>query len=199
MLDVLRDILAVLGGVGIVVIGLSKFLSGILRDRLKERERRGTELNIESHRSQLASRRIQTDQFLKSQYDVYIELWKSLQGLRFAVDALWQKANRNNIVALAKQLRYMRSQVDNWSLFFEETHLQELNRLLNILENFEGGKIELVRIRSSEDITRYFQNEIEKQIEQNRLYKEEFEQIIEEMRVSFKRRLSRIEYEEESA
>lgn len=196
MLDILRDILAVLGGGGIVVIGLSKFFGGVFRDHLKEQERRETELNIELHKSQFASRRTQTDQFLKSQYDVYIELWGSLQSLRFAVDALWQKANRDNIAALAKQLRHVRSQVDNWSLFFENTHLKELNRLLSILEDFEAGKTTLVRIRSKEDIPRYFQHEVEQQIEKNRHYKEEFEQILEEMRVSFKGRLSRIEYEE---
>ncbi len=189
----LFEISAAVGGVGVVLIGLSKLCGGILSDFVKENIRGGTERDIESHKNRLASRRIQADEFLKSQYDVYINLWKSLQGLQFVVDALWQKANGENIVALAEQLRYMKSQIRDWSLFFEGTHLEELNRLLEILETFKAGKMNLVEIRSKEDIPRFFPHEIERQIGENRDYKEKFEQILEEMRVSFQRRLSRIE------
>ena len=193
MFEVIRDALAVIGGSGIIILGLSKFLGDIWRDRLKERERKKTEIDIEAFRKDLSTRKIQTEQFLKSQYDVYVNLWQSLQGFRFIVDGLWQRVTRENILALANQLRKLKSQINDWSIFFEDDHLQELKRLLRILENFEAGKTNLLRIRSRENIPGYFTNEVERQIEINKKYKEEFEQLLEKLRVSFQRRLLQLD------
>jgi len=70
MFDVIRDILAIIGGAGIVIIGLSKYVGDIWRDRLRERERKRTEIELESFRNNLLVKRVQTERFLKSQYDV---------------------------------------------------------------------------------------------------------------------------------
>jgi len=123
MYQTIIDIIGIIGGVGVVLIGLSKLIGGIWRDRLKERERKVSEQEIEFTRQHLSLQRIQADKFHSSQYDIYIQLWSDLQGLKFAVDALWERANTQNIAALANRLRHARNQIDNWSLFFENDHL----------------------------------------------------------------------------
>lgn len=192
-MDLIRDILAILGGAGIIILGLSKVLGGLLRDRIKESGRRDTEEALEANRQRYGIRRIQTDKYAESQFDVYIELWQTLQGLRLAVDSLWHGATRTNIEALARELATTKEMANGWSIFFVKRHLKELNRLFKVLENFKVGKIRLIEIRSREDMERVFPDKIRYQIEQNRMFKEDFEKLLEELRESFKSRLSEIE------
>ncbi|MCK4347709.1 MAG: hypothetical protein KAW47_03750 [Thermoplasmatales archaeon] len=192
-MELIRDILAILGGAGIIILGLSKFLGGILRDRIKESGRRDTEGALEANRQRYGIRRIQTDKYAESQFDVYIKLWQTLQGLHLAVDSLWHRATKTNIEALARELTATKEKVNAWSIFFEKRHLKELNKLFKILENFRAGKIRLIEIRSREDMGYVFPDVIRDQIEQNRSFKEDFEKLLEELRVSFKLRLSEIE------
>src|SRR2546428_11032730 len=105
VLDVVLKTLAAIGGVGVIVAGLSKWLGNVWRDRLRERERRQTEGELEVLRQQLGVRRAQVDLFAKSQFDLYVGLWKSLQDLRDAGDALWREASLENIERFAIQLR----------------------------------------------------------------------------------------------
>lgn len=194
MSELIINILGVLGGAGIIIFGLSKFIGTIVQNRIKENERKQTEESLEIDRQKYGLSRVQADRYANSQYDIYIEIWQTLQGMKFAVESLWGRANNQNIATLAKLLRETRLKADNWSLFFDEDHLKELNRLLKILEKFSAGKASLVRIRNKNDIPRYFVEELEQRvITQNQHYKQEFESLLEKMRVSFKERLSTIE------
>ena len=85
----LVDFMGIIGGIGVIVIGLSKFVGDIWKSRIKEQERRNTEIELLEYKQQLESRRAITDQYNRSQYDVYIEIWKSFQGLKYAIDLLW--------------------------------------------------------------------------------------------------------------
>jgi len=191
-MELVRDILAVLGGAGIIILGLSKFLGVIWRDRIKESGRRDTEEALEAKRQRYGLRRVQADKFAESQFDIYIELWQMLQGLSLTVDSLWQRATKTNIETLARELAATKDKVNAWSIFFEKRHLKELNKLFEILENFETGKIRLVEIRSKNDMRDVSPEAVSYQIQQNRMFKEDFENLLEEMRDSFKSRLSEL-------
>ena len=193
MNNLITEILAMIGGAGVILFGLSKFVGTIWQNRTKEKERRVSEESLELDRQNYGIRRVQADKYANSQYDIYIELWQSLQGMRLAVDALWENANEKNIIALSKVLQELRFKIDNWSIFFEGTHIIEINKLLNILEEFSAGKSDLVRIRYNQNVPRYFVHELEERvISKNKNYKEEFESVVEKMRVSFQKRLSQI-------
>ena len=192
-MEVIRDILAILGGAGVIIFALLKFVGAVWQNRIKERDRRETELNLEANRQRYGFRRIQTDKYAESQFDKYIELWQTLQGLRLAVDSLWHKATKSNIEALARQLESTKEKVNDWSIFFEKKHLRDLNRLFSTLENFRAGKIRIVEIRSREDMDYVSLEIIRYQIEQNRAFKQDFENVLEELRELFKTTLSEIE------
>jgi hypothetical protein len=192
-MDIIFEILATVGGAGVVIIGLSKLLGNIWRDRLKEQERKRSEIALETLRQHYSIRRVQADKFAASQYDIYLELWETLQALRLAVDALWGKVTKQNISNLLRQLRTTEQKVNDWSIFFEEEHLQELRRLLRIIESFHTGKLLLNEIRTEKDLDYLKLDEIKNQIEQNRKYKDQLENLLDELRCHFREQLSSID------
>lgn len=118
--------------------------------------------------------------------------------MHIAVDSLWGRATKTNIEALARELTATKERGRNKKLmrgpfFLKKRHLKELNKLFKILENFRAGKIRLIEIGSREDMGYVFPDVIRDQIEQNRSFKEDCEKLLEELRVSFKSRLSEIE------
>jgi hypothetical protein len=201
-MEIIYHILAILGGAGAIVFGLSKFLGKVWANRLKERDRRESEAKLERLRQTFSVQRIQADRFAGSQYDYYVQLWDSLQALRIAVEALWQNATKSNIGTLGRQLRATRTKIDQWSIFFEEAHLVETMDLLEILEQFQIGKIALIEIRSASDLVRFpdpfVASQAQEQIDQNGGYRERFQQQLESIRISFQNRLSRMEQFQET-
>ena len=193
MFEILRDILAVLGGAGIIILALWKILGGIWQDRLKEKARQETEEKLEVKRQEYGVRRVQTDRFANSEYDVYINLWQNLQALDLAVDTLWHKVTENNILSLAKQTRKTEPQIKNWPLFFEDQHLERLKKLFETLNMFHAGKKRLANIRSKNDVRSHGKEEIEYQIGKNREHREEWKNLMTELRHSFRNKLSEIE------
>lgn len=189
-MELIFQILATLGGAGVVVIGLSKLLGNIWQDRLKEQERKRTELELEAVRQLYNTRRVQADKFAGSQYDIYLELWETLQALRLTVDALWEQVTKQNISNLVRQLRTTKQKVNNWSIFFDEDHLQELRNLIKAIESFSTGKLSLEEIRSRNDLNYLRVDEIKNQVERNRHYKDQLEELLENLRRNFRERLS---------
>ena len=198
-MDLIVQLLAALGGAGILIILLSflfRILGRIWPDLLKESERRRTEYGLELRRQLLGHRRIQADRFAESQYDIYLELWEALQALWLTVDALWHKATKQNISSLARELHATKAKIQKRSIFFEDSHLIELNRLIETLEQFKAGKIRLVDIRSQQDMREVSPYDIQREIESNRQYKEKFEELLDKLGRSFRDRLSDIEYQD---
>lgn len=192
-MELLYEVLAVVGGGGVIVTGLWKLLGGIWRDRIKEHERRKTEVQLEVSRQHFGLRRVQADRFANSQYEVYLQLWESLQSLHLTVDALWHKATIQNVAALAQELKNAKSRIQKWSMFFEDEHYTELLQLIEHLEQFRAGKVTLIDIRKRSDLRLVFPEVVQEQIKQNLVAKEQFERLLETLRRSFRDRLSRIE------
>jgi hypothetical protein len=195
--EVLFQVLATIGGAGAIIFGLWKLFGRILSNRLKEQDRRKSEVQLERLRQTFSIQRIQTDRFSGSQYDVSLQLWDSLQSLQSAVDAAWEQPSKANITTLSRQLQATRKKVRRWSIFFDEADLTEIDELLQILEHFHAGKQALQQIRSESDLSEISSEEIEAelrhQIDYNRSYRERFKDHLNKLRNSFHRRFSRAE------
>lgn len=189
-MELIIQILATVGGGGVIVIGLSKLLGNIWQDRLKEQERKRTELELETVRHLYNIRRVQADKFAGSQYDIYLELWETLQALRLTVDALWEQVTKQNVSNLVRQLRTTKQKVDNWSIFFDEDHLQQLRGIIKAIESFSTGKLSLEEIWSRNDLNYLQVGEIKTQVERNRHYRDQLEELLENLRRNFRDRLS---------
>lgn len=139
--------------------------------------------------------------FAKSQFESYSDVWKSLQALRLAGDDLWAKATGDNLIQFAKQLRTTTRVTREGEIFFEPTDRQQLLDVLGAFEDFQIGKQRLVDFRSKLDIERFSREGslprkhleafIADQIEANRRYMNSYEQILDKVRESFNKRLSR--------
>jgi hypothetical protein len=191
-MDEIFKFLAALGGVGVVVIALSKFIGDVLRNRLKEKDRLSSELLLEAARQNYGIRRVQTDKFAESHYEVYLQLWETLQALRLTVDALWHKVTKQNLSTLLRQLRTTEQRVYDWEIFFEPEHFSELRRLLEIIKSFRTGKLVLEEIRTKKDLDYVNVEDIKGQVEQNQQYRDQLEQLLEALKRDFRDRLSSV-------
>ena len=72
-------------------------------------------------------------------------------------------------------------------LFIEESHYQNLNKILSELAQYRFGKIKLVQLRNRTEPIPL--NRIEDAIDHNRERKENYEELIDEVRKQFKKQL----------
>ena len=184
-MEVVRDVLAILGGAGIIILVLLKILGSIWRDRITQKQIQ-----------KFGVRRIQADKFAESQFDVYIELWQSLQGLKFCVDATWEKATLENVKALKAELSITNRQINRWSLFINKKHLKALKNIIKTISDFEAGKTSLIQLNSLKLIDSWGKHllyQIEKQVHENQELKQSFEILLEEIRREFQKSLTSLD------
>lgn len=146
---------------------------------------------------QIGLENVRENNFAKSQFEAYCNAWKSLQGLRVAGDDLWEIASQENVVVFAERLREAKTIVGEGDIFFEDKDRKDLIHVLQELRRFRLGKIELIRIRSKSDIEKesymtpdQVDRAITRQIQENYRFKTQYEQLLENIRISFKKRLS---------
>lgn len=146
---------------------------------------------------QIGLESVQERSFAKSQFEAYCNAWKSLQGLRVAGDDLWELATEENIVVFAQRLREAKTTILEGEVFFTDKDREDLLKILERFLNFRLGKARLIEIRSKGDILIFslssiegIKEEISSQIKRNYEYKIQYEQLLENIRVSFKRILS---------
>jgi hypothetical protein len=190
-MDVVVKILGAIGGIGIIIIGLFKFFGDVLRDQFKEEARADADMDVKLFEQKLRL----AEQFAKVQAAIYDDLWKTLQALKRAGDVLWEKANQTNLKAFARQLRQTQTKVDEGAIYFDDQDFTQLKYLLDAFGRFEFGKIELTKIRANTPLMASDES-IANQIQQNRTHKEEYEAILDRIRITFRNRLSRIEENE---
>jgi len=155
--------------------------------------------NDSSHRQQITFfindldlQNTQPDKYAQSQFDAYCRIWRSFQALRLLGDDLWKIANTETITKFAKQLRGTELMVREDEIFLEENDRRRLLRILSAFGDFRIGKMRLIEVRSEEDVKGNISsaNRIQRQIEQNRIYKTHYEELLDDVRISFKQRLS---------
>lgn len=126
--------------------------------------------------------------YARSQFKAYCNAWKSLQALRLAGDDLWEMASKDNLVKFASQLRDTTQIAHEGEIFFEESDREQLLSVLKAFNSFRFGKKKLIDIYSTRDIKVW--NIAHIQIDVNRRYKIQYEDILDTVRISFKQKLS---------
>ena len=120
---------------------------------------------------------------------------RSLESLRLLGDRLWEEATDRNLLSFADQLRSTEAIVREGEIFFDDSDRQALLDLLKRLGDFDLGKSRLLELRSRQQIETLrseWNDQIERQIEDNRECKTQYEGLLETIRVSFRQRLSTI-------
>ncbi len=127
--------------------------------------------------------------FASAQFESYCDAWKSLQSLRLIGNDLWNKANSENILKFANQLRQTEILVSEGEIFFEDRDRLHLLQVLRAFGEFRIGKERLIDIRSTRRIE-YWEEEATFQIRRNHKIKMEYDQLLEDVRISFNKKLS---------
>jgi len=129
--------------------------------------------------------------YTNSQFKAYTEVWRKLQSLRVAGDNLWNRANEDNVLDLAQKLREVKTLVREEEIFFEEN---DRLSLMNVLDNFSKYKHEKTSLINMEEWhlgkERYSVQKIKDQILRNSQLKHQYEDILDSIRKSFRKKLS---------
>lgn len=192
-MEILKHILEVLGGATIVIAAIATFFHNAIRDWLKQHWKTQGDLQLEEAKERGKVATVQPMHYVGDQYAVYVRLWKSLAGLQSAVNALWESASLSNALLLSERLKAANRNTMNWSLFFEDQHLQQLYAAFQTLESFHSGKTYLYHLRHDTELGNISESElkadIERQIQLNGDYKARFETLLAEIRQTFKRKI----------
>jgi len=186
IVDFCLNVLAPLGGVSAVVLGLSAWIGNIWAQRIIQRQKSSDAQTIEMLKSQLELSRSILVKYRESQFEAYNSLWSSLFKLKFAADELWQSATPRNLNAFVEQLKLTQLDIGNNALLVEEDHYRELHIILRELADYRVGKTRLIDQRRSSARSEL----IRRIIEENRERVEQYTILIEKMREVMRDQLS---------
>lgn len=165
------------------------------------------ELQLAFFGSEIGMRSIRAAKFESAKFEAYSDTWKSLQALDLAADDLWETANPENLLKFVRQLRDTQLVVQQGELYFDESDRSSLLRLMERMGDYRLGKERLVRLYAAHDrpeqkeylIERIRQEwnsledwatSIPQQIRSNGEYRREYQNMLEKIRISFRRRLA---------
>src|SRR5690606_10015325 len=153
-----------------------------LADNYKKRIEHEFGKKLETYKTQLEVLKATTLKYNDRQFELYVDLWKNLQDLKFAMIDLWNTANLANLKKFEQSLKQTHRQIETTSILLEETHYVELSKIILNLEEYDTGKNKLIASRrATADVL-----EIQQLIDFNRERKENCIQLIESLKSSIK-------------
>lgn len=176
----------------------AKYLTDLEKDKAKyQRELEGVkteyQTELEVRKSELEKSKSIFFRYSEHQFTLYNNLWMSLCDLKQIADELWEKVEIPRLKKFSKQLKTTKSSVEKSALLIEDTHYEDLIRILGAFENFGQGKINLTEVRNStaQELEQYKgrESEISWIIEQNSLLKQEFTTLLDKVSKSFKEQI----------
>jgi Glu-tRNA(Gln) amidotransferase subunit E-like FAD-binding protein len=173
------SILTSIGGGAAIIFGLSSWLGKVWASKILEADKLKYQSAFEV-----------VKRYSETQFHLYNDLWSSLCDLRIAGDKLWEEANAINARRFAQQLQKTRNMVQRSSLLIEDEHYEALKTLLEEFGDFDLGKARLLELRSNQfPLNDVPDNDVQRVIEENRLKKEAYSQLLDKLEHSLKRQL----------
>lgn len=153
ILKIVSGLIISLGGAGAIILGFSKFIGELFAKRYVEKLKIRFQYEINSYQTQLDILKQTTLRYSDKQFELYNLLWGSLHDLKVLADDLWIQANSKNLDKFVRQLKKVNIEVEKASLFIEDSHYEELSRILKKFSFYQIGKKRLIdyRIQSSID------------------------------------------------
>ena len=155
-----------------------------LADNYKKKIEHGFEKKLEGYKSELEILRATTLKYNDKQFELYIDLWKNLQDLKFSCIDLWNAANRPNLKKFHTALLKTHRQVETTSILIEEEHYRDILEAIKNLQEFDNGKEKLItKWTTAEDW------EIDQLIGYNRERKDKCLEIIDRMKIDIRKKI----------
>lgn len=196
-LNLISAIVISVGGTTVLILALAKWFGGFISSRLLDKYNNKHESELEELKSRYVKELENTRHELKKaqalflryserQFELYNNLWRTLQQTKRQADTLWAEPNTQNLLAFAQLVIISRNAVDDSQLMIEEDHYNQLDSLLRQFESFKVGKTYLADPRLLDtDIT---QRQLNK-IVGNRQIKAEYDLLMKELSKSFRKQI----------
>jgi hypothetical protein len=182
---IVKIIFGIIGTVsiaGTVIWWFVQLTANTLAENYKKKIEHDFEKKLENYKSQLEVIRATALKYNDKQFELYIDLWKNLQDLKFACIDLWNRANQANLRKFDSSLKKTHRQIETTSILLEENHYIELSEIIKNLQEFDNGKEKIIAARR--DLAdEYLISQI---VEFNRQRKDRCLEIIEAMKHSIK-------------
>lgn len=172
--------------------------SEILAKRYEQKVSHNFEKKLEAYKIELDVLKATTLKYNDKQFELYLDLWKRIQELKFACNDLWEEASRSNLNKFAIALSTTHQQIEISSILIEDIHYTELAKIITTFQEYDSGKGKLIKAFKNIDSSRrniginnhlerdINQYQIDEMIEYNRVRKDRCIAIIEEMKSSIK-------------
>ncbi len=187
------SIFALFGGGGVIIIGISSWISKLIFSGIIESLKTSNQKQIEFLKSELATLKEISLRNSNAQFKLYTELWNALQDLKSIGDRLWERVSLNEVELFSKVLLEAQIAVNHGRLILSEEHYLKLITIFKSFNNYRIGKKRLLEIRSKqewqENIRISSEKNIHKQIISNRKNKENYDNLLDEILINFKKTL----------
>ncbi len=186
--------LASVGGAGVIIIAVANWLAKLWANRILEHDKKRyneqMEELLQKHRCELKELHEQLNiyrecivRYQSAQFTHYCGLCASLYDLRVKGDDLWESATTTNASNFQRQFKKTKQEIEKGSLLIEDEHYSKLRDILQRFEEYELGKRKLINARrddiNSGDIIRF--------IADNNIHRKQYDNLIMEIRDSFRR------------
>jgi len=185
VVKIVFGIIASIGSAGGIIWFFVKLSANTLAEQYKEKIKHDFGKQLESYKTQLDVIKATTMKYNDRQFELYLDLWKNLQELKYATLDLWNEINSRHYRNFKQALRQTDRQIETSSILIEGSHYNELREIIRVLREYEGGKIRLGDHRMTAP-----DYEIEEMIEYNRERKDMCLDIIERIKQDIQSKIS---------
>lgn len=182
---IVKILLGIIGTIsisGTIIWWFVQLTATTLAENYKKKVEHEFERKLEIYKSQLEIIKANALKYNDKQFELYIDLWKNLQDLKFSCMELWLLPNQTNLKKFDTALKSTHRQIETTSILLEENHYIELSEIIRNLQEFDNGKEKLIIARRNQ----IPEQEINQIVEFNRERKDRCLEIIESMKSSIK-------------
>jgi hypothetical protein len=184
IIKIIFGIFASVTSAGAIIWWFVQLTANTLAEHYKKKIEHDFEMKLEGYKSQLDILKATTLKYNDRQFELYIDLWKNLQNLKFTCIDLWNKATRANLRKFQTSLINTHRQVETTSILIEEDHYKEIIEVISNLQEFDNGKEKLItKLNTAEEW------EINELIFYNRERKDKCLEIIDKMKIDIRTRI----------
>lgn len=187
-------------GLDVVIFGIGAFIGKLISDtrleKLKQKHSIKTEelkqkhsIELKSLETSLEISKSQKQQYKQIELERYFKLWDKLFKLQIIADQLWDEATENNLYSFVEAFKEAKEALGSAEIVLELEHCNKSQELMSAFEKFEVGKVGFLKIKDREEFD-YLVDEncisaTRLQIDKNRLFKKEYDALMERIRESF--------------
>ncbi len=194
----LKDVLAILGGSGLVVFFIKLVAEHISKKKLQSLVNKSKK-DLESIKFRFQKELYNYSRISDVKFKQYNELWKQLVDLKLEGEDLFEEVSKENLTKFKKSLKETVRKIEQNRLILEYSDYISLKRLIKKIKYYDIGKTQLYNLNLNQrsDNPELIKNLLTNYLVSfNKTKKTEYERILDRLARSFKLTLEKTELED---